>query len=251
MRGLRASRASGAMRLRSNAAYHLPKPPLNAAYLIKTHGIEYGSDPANGRLASELAAYLERRFGPCDATSVYGIVRVTRNLFDSLGARFHLSLKENRSTPEEFGSYVRNDVCVLLRWAHRARHAADWCPTITLRYEELQLMTSSFLGTLADALQTISETPASWSRARTCASKVIPRNLTVIGTQVVPEYVAGGWFSAKLLQYVAHSVERYLNQSDMFRSPHLLPCAPRPVTPRPVSRKVERSSAKRQRSTVL
>jgi len=189
-------------------------------YLIKTHGVEYTSDATRGARADALVKYIERRFGVCGDASVHSVVRVSRNVFDSLGARFHYEKQHQRVRGRSFEQFARNDICVLLRWAHRARHISDWCPTVTLTYE--QLITR--IGYYAGVLSVLLSTNSTWETARMCSGLVRTRKLTWSGAHMVPEYIARGWYSARLVEYIAGAVRRYLNESAMFRSQLLVEC---------------------------
>tara|TARA_B100000795_G_C22759126_1_gene422815 strand:- start:255 stop:1430 length:1176 start_codon:yes stop_codon:yes gene_type:complete len=189
-------------------------------YLIKTHGVEYTSDATRGTRADALLKYIERRFGVCGDVSVHSVVRVSRNVFDSLGARFHYEKQHQRVRGRSFEQFARNDICVLLRWAHRARHMSDWCPTVTLTYEQLITRIGSYAGVLSVLLSTNS----TWETARMCSGLVRTRKLTWAGVHMVPEYIARGWYSARLVEYIAGAVRRYLNESVMFRSQLLVEC---------------------------
>ena len=91
---------------------------------------------------------------------------------------------------------------------------------MTLTYEQLITRIGSYAGVLSVLLSTNS----TWETARMCSGLVRTRKLTWAGVHMVPEYIARGWYSARLVEYIAGAVRRYLNESVMFRSQLLVEC---------------------------
>lgn len=107
-------------------------------YLIKTHGVGYTSDATRGARADALLKYIERRFGVCGDASVHSVVRVSRNVFDSLGARFHYEKQHQRvkghlraatmgSSCSAHQRLVPNCDPLHLRAAHHKNRLLCWC----------------------------------------------------------------------------------------------------------------------------
>lgn len=91
-------------------------------------------------------------------------MRLVRNVYDNLVARFHLLCNEKRepycgsgvASREIFLSYLHktnlSDVCTYLWWHHRANRLALHYPLTTLEYESLYTMRSRYVRTVLDFL---------------------------------------------------------------------------------------------------
>jgi hypothetical protein len=198
---------------------------------------------AGGQPADRLGASLWRQFGQCvdDAATrvrgVRGIVRLERNPFDTLVARWsharaqhHAQAAQAAPQPagwaSSFGLHARKDACVMMQWLHRARHVA--CPATLLRYEDLYTAPSSFASAVRRALLGAGQEDRQATGAPSmgyCLADLRSRPLRYPAASATPlPFYLHSHYDARLVRYVSGAIEHYLRASDGLASRRLVSC---------------------------
>lgn len=211
--------------------------------LVKTHGVNYGwaEDPdcsavarwdhRKQRLCAEtgpraLVDHLNATFGACDGDNVSRVLQLFRNPYDTLAARYKFQCSFNKrkgcGTPD-FVKMALVDLCVLLRWHHRAHLLR--CPTTYLDYDTAYVNPrewfTTVLATMAPA-KTISLEDLDRLANDATRDSITPRNLT----SGVPFHVVDrpDLFDAPMVTRIADVIESYLDRSENFQAPQFPTC---------------------------
>lgn len=215
----------------ANAMRHDPVYPV----LVKSHGVAFafaqvvdrGHGLEGGAFGSSaLVEHLDGVFGPCgDDEGLSRVLQLYRNPFDTLVARYRFECAVHHRSgcgPRDFRAAARSDLCVLLRWHHRA--AAYACPTVHLDYDAIYSDTEAWVRTVLASLGALGAAPEDVAKLARHALRynVEARN----ATPGLPFHVVDrpDLYDAETVAAVARVVETYLARSADFRSPALLDC---------------------------
>lgn len=199
--------------------------------LVKSHGVGYGGgvfkNPNLG--ARRLVDHINMHYATTDGRwQVRGIIRLVRNPFDNLVARYHLTCRSNTTNcPSDNATISREaflkhpniandlDIYSYLWWHHRANYLTKHWPVVTLPYELVYTFPEIYIQTVLNVLGVKGDVPL------TKNFYIKPRDILISDGHLEPAYLE--MFDEGTIRRISVVISRYLELSDQFRSSELVP----------------------------
>ncbi|CAM9106575.1 unnamed protein product [Phaeothamnion confervicola] len=206
-----------------------PPPPPGKGALLKSHVAAYGSAVLCGPAALERFATALRHGESGQPLPHYGFVRLFRNPFDNVVARFHLLAARKRLVGikydrtgflHENGHFPRRDIHPLLSWHLLASIALRRAglPTALLTYESIYEDPVKYMRAVLGML--------GWSEVelpdaeiqRLLGPRIIRRDYARYRGEALPAYV-DDWYEPSVVRYMAGVIDKYVMASGCFAEP--------------------------------